>query len=699
VTPDVWISSEERGRRDALQRLDLLNPEPDPFFDDLIDLVQKICGAPIALVSLTDVDRQWFKVKRGIDLPQVPRGGSLCAHVVESGRPLMIGDAQTHPLSHDSPLVTGATHIRAYAGTPIILSDGNRIGTVCALDTSAHIWDDQSAACLQRAARMVASHAETRAAYGEAVAANRLTAERAASVAREQSIINALSEGVVVHGTDGSIIECNEAACQILGLTEDQLRGRTSRDPRWMATDEDGTPLRPDQHPAMIVRATGRASHRMVMGINRPDGETRFLIVSAVPLFTGGVGVKPQALATFVDITNQIRQQRQLNDLREKAEADSRAKSEFLAALSHEIRTPLNGLLGVSQHLARNIIDPGLKLRVELLRRSGMALKAIVDDALDIDRIELGGFPLRLAAFDLRELLSEIALMHEPAAHERRLVLNFACNAPDPCILIADEGRIRQILNNLVSNAVKFTASGSVSVVASVTSREPPGCNLLIEVSDTGRGISPDFAETLFAKFARQHEKEETDGSGLGLYLATKLARLMGGNLSYRANQPSGAIFTLTVPLEFGEIGAGVAHPEIAQETGPLRILIVEDHAVNRQVFSILLEPFDVTITFVGDGRAALEAVRQDTFDLILMDRQLPDMNGVDVTLQLRASERERRATRMPILFVSANGSPSAIQEATEAGADGYVTKPILLDTLMQEINRVVLASRQGAVV
>jgi signal transduction histidine kinase/ActR/RegA family two-component response regulator len=439
--------------------------------------------------------------------------------------------------------------------------------------------------------------------------------------------------------------------------------------------------------------------HRPVepTGINRSDGETRYLIVSAVPMVTGGPGGKLQALATFVDVTTRTVQQRQLNDLRIKAEADSRAKSEFLAALSHEIRTPLNGLLGVSQHLARSISDPELKSRVELLRRSGMALKDIVDDALDIDRIELGGFPLKRHAFDLRELLSEVALVYEPVAQERDLVLDCACEASGPCILIGDAGRIRQVLNNLVSNAVKFTTSGSVGVVATVTAGAPPSCDLVIEVSDTGRGISPDFAETLFAKFARQDEEEETAGSGLGLYLAKKLARLMGGNLSYRANEPFGAIFTLALPLEFGELNAGAVPAEIAQETGPLRILVVEDHAVNRQIFSILLEPFDVTITFVSRGGAALEAAKQDTFDLILMDRQLPDMNGVDVTVSLRAWEREQQVRRTPILFVSANGSPSAIREATEAGADGYVTKPILLDTLIQEINRAVLASKQGA--
>jgi len=189
---------------------------------------------------------------------------------------------------------------------------------------------------------------------------------------------------------------------------------------------------------------------------------------------------------------------------------------------------------------------------------------------------------------------------------------------------------------------------------------------------------------------------KSTAGSGLGLYLATKLARRMGGDLSCRANQPSGVIFTLAVPLEFGEINAGAAPAEIAQEAGPLHILVVGDHAVNRQIFSILLEPFDVTITFVGRRDAAIEAAKQDAFDLILMDRQLPDMNGVDVTAHLRAWEREHHVPRTSILFVSANGSPSAIREATEAGADGYVTKPILLDTLIQEITPAVLVSKQG---
>ncbi|MEQ1782189.1 MAG: response regulator [Hyphomonadaceae bacterium] len=693
--PDTSLySAEESKRREALRRLDLLNAEPDPFFDDLIELVQMTCAAPIALVSLTDVDRQWFKVKRGIDLAQLPRKGSLCAYVVESGKPLVIDEAQTHPLSHDSPLVTGPTHIAAYAGAPIILSDGNRIGTVCALDTTAHAWDDRSVACLQRAARMVASHAEARATYAELAASSSVIVERAASTARHRSIINAMSEGVVVHDADGSIIECNEAACRILGLTDDQLRGRTSRDPRWTATDEAGTPLEPEQHPAMIVLATGRPARNTIMRVSRPDSETRFLMVSAVPLPSGGEDSKIQALATFIDVTERISQQHKLNDLLLKTEAESQAKSEFLAAMSHEIRTPLNGLLGVSQHLARRITDPSLKQSVALLRRSGLALKDIVDDALDIDRIELGALRIKRNPFDLHELLSEVASTYESSAHEKGLVLDRAWALAEPCILIGDDGRIRQILNNLLSNAVKFTPSGSIRLAAVVCMRDRSHCDLEIEVRDTGRGISANFSDTLFAKFEREVEDEETAGAGLGLYLAMKLARLMGGDLVYVANEPSGAVFKLSLSLETGALEDLPAPQEEPSPPTRLRVLVAEDHAVNREIFSLLFEPFDMDVTFVTNGPEALASAKQNTFDLILMDRQMPGLSGVDVTQELRFWEQQQNAPRTAVLFVSADGSPTAIQQAGAAGADGYLTKPIVVDALMREINRVLAVSQ-----
>jgi len=683
------IESDEDQRRIAtLERLRLLDPEPEPFFEDLLELLQHVCEAPIAVISLTDRDRQWFKVRRGVDATEVPRKDSFCAHVVATGKPLALHDAAADPHFRNNDLVTGPMQIRAYAGAPIVTADNVVIGTMCMLDTQPRQWADDKIHHLQGAARMVASHAEARAAYAELASRNARITEREASAGRQRQIISAMNEGVVVHAPDGTVIDSNRAASLILGLTEDQLHGRSPLDPGWQAENEDGIPIGGENHPAMRALATGVPQKRVIMSVARPDHDRRHLMVNAVPLELGAPESSRQVLATFIDITDQIAQQRQLNELLANAEKANQAKTEFLAAMSHEIRTPLNGLLGVAQHLARRITDPQLLPSIALLRSSGLALKDIVDDALDIDRIEAGSLRVRTEDFALADTLRDVVAVYAPAAAEKQLSLTTLAQVPEDLHVHGDAGRLRQILHNLVSNAVKYTSRGGVQVHARISEAQP-GWQLTVEVIDTGRGISPDFADTVFAKFTRLEDNDQQEGgAGLGLYLSLKLARLLGGDLSFRSNAPGGSIFQLVAPL--APAIASTA-PDTAETltTESLRVLIAEDHQVNRAIFQLLLEPFNMTGTFVEDGKQALEAARTGAFDLILMDRQMPGLDGVDVTRQLRQWQAQHGQPRTPIIFVSANGAPQSIALAREAGADGYVTKPIIVEALAKEIARV----------
>ena len=679
---------DDQQRVNELRRLHLLDTEAEPFFEDLIELLQHICQTPIALISLSDIDRQWFKVRRGLEITELPRKGSFCARVVETQTLLVLNDTTADPVFRTNSLVTGPLGIRAYAGAPIFTSDGHVIGTVCVLDRKPRQWAEHELHHLQGAARMVASHAEARAAHAELASRTARMTEREASASRQRLIINAMNEGVVVHASDGTVIESNRAASVILGLTDDQLHGRSSLDPGWQAEDETGAPLAGENHPAMRALATGLPQNRVIMSIVRPDHDRRHLMVNATPLELGLPEQKRQVLATFVDITDQIAQQRQLNELLANAEQANHAKTEFLAAMSHEIRTPLNGLLGVAQYLARQISDPKLQASIDLLRNSGLALKDIVDDALDIDRIEAGSLRLRSEDFVLADTLREVVAIYASTAADKALELTSTLEMPEDIRVHGDAGRLRQILHNLVSNAIKYTSSGQVQVRARIN-EGPQGRQLTVEVMDTGRGISPDFVDTMFAKFTRPEDNDQHEGgAGLGLYLSLKLARLLGGDLSYRPNEPSGSIFQLVMPLA-PATEADAPDAVEAPTIEALRVLIAEDHLVNRTIFELLLEPFNMTGTFVENGAKALEAAKAGNFDLILMDRQMPGMDGVEVTRQLRQWQAEHGKARTPIIFVSANGAPQSIALAREAGADGYVTKPIIVDALAREIARV----------
>jgi signal transduction histidine kinase/CheY-like chemotaxis protein len=374
---------------------------------------------------------------------------------------------------------------------------------------------------------------------------------------------------------------------------------------------------------------------------------------------------------------------------RERAEAASAAKSDFLAAMSHELRTPLNGVLGMAQVMAGGKLAHAQRERLEVIRQSGENLLVLLNDLLDISEIDTARLQMVPAIIDLTALADQVEAVYGPLAAAKRLEFSVRLTETAGAARLGDPMRVRQVLHNLVANAVKFTASGFVSVLISGDENE-----LIFAVADTGPGVAADKIPSLFERYspgdpaaARRYA-----GSRLGLAISRSLAQLMGGDVTVRSKVGEGSVFTARLQLPRAE--AGLAPGPVSPDGPPgperLRVLAAEDNPTNQLVLKTLLEQLGVSVHVVGDGEEAVAAWRGSHWDLVLMDIQMPVMDGLAATRAIRAGETAEGRPRTPIVAVTANAVAEQAAEYLEIGLDGLVPKPIQLNQLLAVIDMAV---------
>ncbi|MDB5470133.1 MAG: hybrid sensor histidine kinase/response regulator [Caulobacter sp.] len=374
---------------------------------------------------------------------------------------------------------------------------------------------------------------------------------------------------------------------------------------------------------------------------------------------------------------------------RDQADSANVAKSQFLANMSHEIRTPLNGVLAMADVMSRGDLDERQRERLGVIRESGELLLAVLNDVLDLSKIEAGKLELSPADFNIADLADACRKVYGVMAQEKGLRFDLTIEPEAAGAWKGDRDRMRQILGNLLSNAVKFTVEGAVAARFSLA----PNGALRLTVADTGVGIAPDKLPTLFDKFVQADNSttRQFGGTGLGLAICRELAQLMGGQIIARSAPGEGSTFTVDLPLARGEVRIPDALPagEVEETEGrALRILAAEDNLTNQKVLRAVLDPLDIDLTIIGDGAAAVEAWRTGGFDLILMDIQMPVMDGVEATETIRAEERRGAMPRTPILALTANAMTYQVEQYLAAGMDGHVSKPIELQRLYVAIEQ-----------
>jgi signal transduction histidine kinase/AmiR/NasT family two-component response regulator len=387
-----------------------------------------------------------------------------------------------------------------------------------------------------------------------------------------------------------------------------------------------------------------------------------------------------------------------VDEARQAADAANRAKSEFLATMSHEIRTPLNGVLGMAQAMAADRLSKRQRERLQVIGQSGEMLLAVVNDVLDLSKIEAGKLVLDAADFDLEEMLRGAETSFQPLALAKGLDFGVEVAADAAGAYRGDAIRVRQVLYNLVSNAMKFTAAGAVTVrVARLDG------GLVVSVADTGIGIGPDQIGRLFDKFVQADASttRRFGGTGLGLAICRELCGAMGGDIRVESELGHGSCFTVRLPLaRVGDSRAAAPPPaslEPTAEDRPLRILAAEDNQVNQLVLKTLLGQFGLEPVIVANGAEAVAAWERDDWDVILMDAQMPVMDGVTASRTIRARETATGRPATPIIALTANAMDHQLEAYRAAGMNGLVAKPIQVAQLLEAIAAAVEASGDTA--
>ena len=427
--------------------------------------------------------------------------------------------------------------------------------------------------------------------------------------------------------------------------------------------------------------------HKFRPRMIRPDGRTIHVLLSSQRDGANGL------FGILRDTTEEVEAEQSLIAVRDKARAAERTRSEMLTVMSHEIRTPMTGLLSSLDALRGDPPGPQRQKLVDGLAQAAVTVMGVVDDMLDYSHAGAGRIVLESVNFDLKALVRTTADLFAGSAVEKGIGFDVHGIDGDPVMVRADSARVQQLLSNLISNAVKFTDQGSISVSLSPTRSAPDADYWMLIVRDSGRGIEGQALGRIYAHGEQDVARRRVQGQpGLGLAVSQQLAEVMGGSLAMASEPGRGSTFSVELPFAAGTAAASLAESE---QVGPLRILMAEDNPINRRLMASLLTRQGHHVVAVEDGRQALGAMATQNFDIVLMDMQMPELDGIEATRAIRALDSP--ASDTPILAISADSAPDRRRLYFEAGIDSFLPKPVVSAQLLDMLAKTGRIQRAAA--
>jgi PAS domain S-box-containing protein len=821
--PAAPLPANEAQRLEALRALNLLDTPPEERFDRITRLAARILNVPMACVALVDEKRDFFKSRYGFDLVEANREDTFCPYTILENKQMVVPDAKLDTRFANSRFVTEKPNVRFYVGNPIAAADGSLVGTLCVMDHQPRVPSAEDLAVLRDLsliAQIELNHGELATAYK----VQQQTEEKLRlSEARFREVVDLPGKFVWETTLEGKTLFISDRVHEVLGYNAEEMRKRGFFEGM---VEED----------AVIATAKfyyaaqkGQGFSDLEFRSKTKNGNIIWLTARGTPMYDQDGKTVIAYRGICEDITERKQISQELITAKDAAESANRAKSEFLANMSHEIRTPMNAIVGMTGLLLGTNLNSEQRDYSQTIRQSADTLLTIISEILDFSKIEAGKLELEDHAFDLAVLVEEAIDCVALPAGEKGVDLFWQIAPELPPGFSGDVTRIRQILVNLLANAVRFTAKGDVSINVSKAESEGGDHFVLFSVWDTGIGIPADKIDRLFQSFSQVDASttRKFGGTGLGLAISRKLTELMGGNIWVESEHGKGSVFHVAIPLkealppkplvpnpilkgktliiaaphpgvrsmlEFLVLGwgmntvsvgtaaevmaklragltfhAAVIEEELPDQSGkdlaqdirrqrgaasapcillcslqqqaaygqnlppgfvaalakpvhfqqlhgilatslkggkvtnkllrstgridsgfgqrrPLRLLLAEDNIINQKVATRILSQMGYRPDVVHNGVEVLEALNRQKYDVILMDIQMPDMDGLEATRQIRT--KFTGARRPWIIAMTANAMDSDRKNCFDAGMDGYLSKPVRIEALEAELVR-----------
>jgi len=487
--------------------------------------------------------------------------------------------------------------------------------------------------------------------------------------AKFKGIIDNFHLGLLEVSPDGKILRANESFCEMSGFSCEELQGQDGGDLLLDSEEKERMKMRNDS------RIVGEEAVYELRVFNKKK-ESRYWLVSAAPLL-GDDGEVHGSIGIHWDITEMKQLEFELKGARHKAEESSKAKAMFLANMSHEIRTPLNGIVGMAEQLAQSQLDADQRYFIDIMRSASSTLLSIINDVLDISKIESGKFSIETTAFNLNETIRRTLSIFGEKAKQTNISLDIELMDDRGIMHLGDPHRLSQVLFNIVGNAMKFTQAGYVRVTSHLSRGENDVCLVSFSIEDTGVGMDMAYLTKVFEAFTQEDASitRKFGGSGLGLSIARSIVHIMGGTIEIESEKGKGTRVNIRIPMRISNEKTKkdiVEMTDLQKSLKGLRILAVEDNELNRMVLQVILKKCDVVVTIAHNGQEAINLIQQQEFDLVLMDVQMPIVDGLEATKYIR----DELKLTTPIIGLSANAMREEVEICKQAGMNDYLVKP-----------------------
>lgn len=681
---------EEIKRLQALLSYNILDTPPQEEFDSLVRLVSLICDSPIAIISMIDDKRQWYKAKVGLSQNEVPREETFCQYTLQQDDVMEVRDARNNEKFKYNPNVTEENGIRFYAGVNLKDNNGHKIGTVCVVDNKPRELNEKQKQALRLVADQTMILLEARKKNQELkeeleeIITNKVR-ETQRQLLQKKTEYNAIlraikrSNAVVEFSPEGVIRTANDNFLNLIGYSREELIGKQHSllldEHQKMKSAEFWSSLKKGNfHSGKLKRQHKNGSSVWIRATYNPITDEQNNVLRVIKIAQ--------------DITTEIEAEKALKKSKELAEKLNIQKDNFIANMSHEIRTPIHAILGFTELLLEQEKEAVKKSYLHSIKTAGDNLLYIINDILDLSKIEAGIIQLEKEPFDLIMTIDKVFSILHLKAHQKKISFNYHVSPGMVTHLIGDKNRLIQILINLLGNAIKFTSTGSVDLYVTHLERQQKTILIKFKIIDTGIGIPKDKKVSIFDRFTQAEEDTSRNfgGTGLGLNISQQLIERQGGSIRVKSELGKGSVFTFELPFgiakaEFKHEMERPASQGLGRKKG--NILLCEDNDLNQKLISAILSAKGYKVDLAENGKKGVDLLQRNSYDLILMDIQMPVMDGYETTLKIR----EEIKSTVPIIALTANFLLLEKTKCLQMGMNDYLAKPFTKEEILDRVD------------